>query len=90
MVAKKSKQGDKLLEITMIDVLDGLDDAATYVAYQSTPNTLNILSIEPPATSNANFAQTSYKGQTQVKSWKHKTSTNILNFLTKRDLKRSA
>lgn len=90
MVAKKSKQGAKSLEIAMIDVLDGLEDAATYMAYQSTPNTLIILSIEPAVTSKPGIGEPNYRLETQIKPGNYKTSLNILNFLTKRDLKRSA
>jgi hypothetical protein len=48
MKAKISKREVKLLEITMRDVLDGLEDAASYMGFQSVPDTLEILSIEPP------------------------------------------
>jgi hypothetical protein len=48
MKATLSKREVKLLEITMRDVLDGLEDAASYVGYLSVPDTLEILSIEPP------------------------------------------
>ena len=41
-------QGGKSLEMAMRDVLDGLADSACYFAYRSTPDTLQILSIEPP------------------------------------------
>ena len=41
-------QGGKSLEMAMRDVLDGLADSAYYFAYRSTPDTLQILSIEPP------------------------------------------
>lgn len=48
MNTKTSKREAKLLEITMRDVLDGLEDAASYVGFQSVADTLEILSIEPP------------------------------------------
>lgn len=48
MHTKRSKREVKLLEITMRDVLDSMEDAASYAAYQSVPDTLEILSIEPP------------------------------------------
>lgn len=41
-------KGDKSLEMVMRDVMAGLADAASYIAYRSTPDTLEILSIEPP------------------------------------------
>lgn len=45
---KLSSLGIKRLEITMRDVMDGLEDAAGYMNYQSVPNVVEILSIEPP------------------------------------------
>ncbi|MGD8525382.1 MAG: hypothetical protein PVJ63_03980 [Thioalkalispiraceae bacterium] len=38
----------KALEMTMRDVLDSLEDAASYMALHSTPEGLEILSIEAP------------------------------------------
>jgi len=47
--AKKAPvKGDKSLEMVMRDVMAGLMDSASYFAYRSTPDTLEILSIEPP------------------------------------------
>lgn len=40
--------GAKSLEMAMRDVMDSLADSACYFAYRSTPDTLQILSIEPP------------------------------------------
>lgn len=40
--------GGKALEMTMQNVLEGIEDSASYFAYQSTPDTLEILSIERP------------------------------------------
>ena len=39
--------GGKSLEMAMRDVMDSLTDSACYFAYRSTPDTLQILSIEP-------------------------------------------
>ena len=41
-------KGDKALEMTMQNVLDSLEDSASYFGFQSTPDTLEILSIERP------------------------------------------
>lgn len=41
-------KGDKALEMTMQDVMEGLEDSASYFAFRSTPDTLEVLSIEPP------------------------------------------
>ncbi|MDH5181257.1 MAG: hypothetical protein OEZ39_03095 [Gammaproteobacteria bacterium] len=46
--AKIPVKGDKALEMTMQDVLEGLEDAAGYFAFRSIPDTLEVLSIEPP------------------------------------------
>jgi len=45
-------EGGKALEIAMRDTMEGLADSAAYFAYRSTPETLQILSIEPPKTLN--------------------------------------
>jgi len=45
-------QGGKALEIVMRDSMEGLVDSAAYFAYRSNPDTLEILSIEPPKTLN--------------------------------------
>lgn len=48
MKSKSPRKGHKLLEIAMIDVLDGIEEAACYLGYQPAPDTLEILSIEAP------------------------------------------
>ena len=45
---KITVKGGKALEMTMQNVLEGLEDSASYFAFQSTPDTLEILSIERP------------------------------------------
>ena len=45
-------QGGKALEMVMRDSMGSLADSATYFAYRSNPDTLEILSIEPPKTLN--------------------------------------
>lgn len=47
-MSKLSTRGIKRLEVTMRDVLDGLEDAASYINYESSPDIVEILSIEPP------------------------------------------
>ncbi|MGD8925679.1 MAG: hypothetical protein PVG20_02445 [Thioalkalispiraceae bacterium] len=49
---KVPSQGSKVLELTMRDAMDGLADSATYFAYRSNPDVLEILSIEPAKTLN--------------------------------------
>ena len=51
MPVKLSNRGIKRLEVTMRDVMDGLEDAASYMNYHSTPDIIEILSIEPPGRS---------------------------------------
>ncbi len=41
-------KGGKALEMIMQNVLEGIEDSASYFAFQSTPDTLEILSIERP------------------------------------------
>jgi len=48
MSVKLSTRGIKRLEVVMRDVLDGLEDAASYMNYHSVPEVIEILSIEPP------------------------------------------
>jgi hypothetical protein len=40
-------RGNKSLELAMRDAMDGLADSAAYFAYQSNPDVMVILSIEP-------------------------------------------
>jgi len=47
LVGKIPIKGDKALELTMRDTLDGLYDTATYFGFHSSPETVQILSIEP-------------------------------------------
>ncbi|MFO7603232.1 MAG: hypothetical protein R6X06_05385 [Gammaproteobacteria bacterium] len=47
-IHKRPVNGTKALEMNMRDVMDGLYDSACYFAFRSTPDTLEILSIEPP------------------------------------------
>jgi hypothetical protein len=52
MIAKTKTRGRKRLEITMHDVLDGLEDVASYMSYSSTAGTVEILSIAPVGRTN--------------------------------------
>ena len=56
LVGKIPLKGDKALELTMRDTLDGLFDSAAYFGFHSSPETVQILSIEPPKP--VNFNQT--------------------------------
>ncbi|MDH5395302.1 MAG: hypothetical protein OEW97_03440 [Gammaproteobacteria bacterium] len=86
METKLSARGLKALEITMRDVLDGLEDAASYMNYNSFPDTVEILSIEPPG-------RPVKSKQATLRIIPHadeKRSTNVVDFLFQRELKMSA
>lgn len=86
MMAKTKTRGQKHLEITMRDVLDGLEDAASYMNYNSVPNTVEILSIEP-----AGRLTQSQQEVFEFNSINNpKYSTNIVDYLVQRKLKKSA
>lgn len=73
--------GGKSLEMAMRDVLDGLTDSACYFAYRSTPDTLEILSIEPPKPTN--WEQPTAE-VIQVRDFQHR-SRDIVEFLIRRE-----
>jgi len=74
----------------MRDVLDGLEDAATYMNYQSVPDSVEILSIEPadkPTPSHSEviqFTQRPYLNNIDQRS------TDIVDYLLQRELRRTA
>ena len=70
----------------MRDVLDGLEDAACYVGYQSVPDTLEILSIEPPG------RESLYPREIVPLQplFDNKRSSNIVEYLLTRELKKTA
>jgi len=90
MIPKKKTTGSKLLELTMCDVLDGLEDAATYVNYQSMPDSVEILSIEPadkPTPSHSEVIQfTQRSGLNNI----GQRSTDIVDYLLRRELQKTA
>ncbi|MDZ7802785.1 hypothetical protein [Thiohalophilus sp.] len=45
---KRNNNGSKALEITMRDVLDALEESASYFGYQPGLDNMEILSIEAP------------------------------------------
>ncbi|MDH5599913.1 MAG: hypothetical protein OEY78_01290 [Gammaproteobacteria bacterium] len=88
MSVKLSKHGIKRLEVTMRDVLDGLEDVASYINYQSTPGVVEILSIEPPGRTKLYYQEViQFNNQT---SQKVDESTNIVQYLIERELRKSA
>ena len=86
MSANSKTRGIKRLEITMRDVLDGLEDAASYMNYHSSPDIIEILSIEPPGRpiqANANIIPISRPIDNNI-------NAHIVNYLIQRELKKSA
>lgn len=81
MSIKLSMRGIKRLEIAMRDVMDGLEDAANYMNYHSSPNIVEILSIEP--------ADRIMPSESKVIPLKSSTS-DIVEYITQRELKRTA
>jgi len=52
LINRAPVQGEKSLEIAVRESMEGLADSVAYFAYRSSPNTLEILSIEPAKTLN--------------------------------------
>lgn len=88
MPAKISKRGIKRLEVTMRDVLDGLEDAASYINYRSTPEIVEILSIEPPGRS-VQPTQEVIKFNNLASSEANEHA-NIVEYLIQRELRKTA
>ena len=70
----------------MRDVMDGLEDAASYMNYLSVPETVEILSIEPPGRTileKKNIIQLNI-------SAKNSKDADIVDYLIQRELRKSA
>jgi hypothetical protein len=81
--AKKAPvKGEKSLEMVMRDVMEGLTDAASYFAFRSTPDTLEILSIEPPK---GDPFQTGRPNNANVTPLRRARSHDIVDFLVRRE-----
>lgn len=89
MSVKLSTRGIKRLEITMRDVMDGLEDAASYMNYLSVPESVEILSIEPPGRPVQPVHEVIQFNQTDD-SAHSKESSNIVDYLIERELRKSA
>ena len=84
--SKLSTRGIKRLEVTMRDVLDGLEDAASYINYESSPDIVEILSIEPPGR-----PMTVKDKVIHIRPPNEADHSNdIVEYLIQRELKRSA
>ena len=81
-----STRGITRLEVTMLDVMDGLEDAASYINYESSPDIVEILSIEPPG------RHTAAKDKIIPIKLPFETgrSNDIVDYLIQRELKKSA
>lgn len=90
MIAQTKTNGTKLLELTMQDVLGGLEDAATYMNYQSVPDCIEVLSIEPAAQPNPTRSEVIQLNEHLVSSNKIQRSTDIVDYLLQRECKRIA
>ena len=87
MPVKLSAHGIKRLEVTMRDVLDGLEDAASYINYNSTPDIVEILSIEPPD----RLPLLKKRNVIQIGTPLNRDAdSDIVKYLTQRELKKSA
>lgn len=86
MSTKLSTCGIKRLEITMRDVLDGLEDAAIFMNYHSSPDIVEVLSIEPPGRP---LIDTS-KVIPLNRPTNNNDDSDIVEYLIQRELKKSA
>ncbi len=88
MSEKLKTRGIKRLEVTMRDVLDGLEDAASYMNYHSTPEIVEILSIEAPG--RVTPPQPEIIHLSKINSIKPAQTTNIVDFLIQRKMRKLA
>ena len=86
MTVKLSKSGIKRLEVTMRDVLDGLEDAASYMNYRSSPDVVEILSIEPPGRPVSAEKEVIHFNNLTA----NKTDDTIVEYLIQRELRKTA
>ena len=86
MAVKLSKRGIKRLEVTMRDVLDGLEDAASYMNYKSSPDVVEILSIEPPGRPLCPEKEVIYFNNLTANN----SDDTIVEYLIQRELRKSA
>ncbi len=88
MTKKISTREVKHLEVTMRDVLDGLEDAASYMNYHSTPDIIEILSIESPGRAVQPLQEVIPLNK--IYTVNSQQSANIVDYLIQRELKKSA
>lgn len=90
MIPVKKGRSDKRLELTMRDVLGGLEDLATYMNYQSMPETIDILSIEPVNQPAPKKGQVIHLNQHVNIENNIERSSDIIDYLVQRELSQSA
>ena len=90
MSVKLSTRGIKRLEVTMRDVMDGMEDAASYMNFLSVPETVEILSIEPPGRAHHPTSEIINFNKMDVSESNQSTISNIVEYLIQRELKISA
>lgn len=69
----------------MRDVLDGLEEAANYMSYQSTPGTLEILSVETPG--RVNVPPQDVININKINKVVKRSTDNIVDYLIQRELR---
>lgn len=87
MPSKQTTRGIKRLEVTMRDVLDGLEDAAVYMHYHSRSELVEILSIEPPGRCLREAKQNVISLEDSRET---NQNANIVDYLIRRELQKSA
>lgn len=90
MIAKKKVNKVTLLELAMRDVLGGLEDAATYMNYQSVPDSVEVLSIGPVDQAIPVHSEVIQLNERLASNNIFQRSTNIVDYLLQRELKRTA
>ena len=88
MSVKLSTRGIKRLEVTMRDVMDGMEDAASYMNYLSVPETVEILSIEPPGRSPQPHQEVIQFNK--IDTTEPNQSSSIVEYLIQRELQKTA
>ena len=79
------KRGSKALEMTMRDVLDGLEDIAIYAQYNDAMESIQILSIEQPQTNSDIPTKQVTNIQSVKKNISLHRSKDVVSFLLERE-----
>lgn len=84
------QRGSKALEMIMRDVLDNIEDGANYIQYQSTMESVQILSVELPENGHPNETKQITNIYSVSKQPPLHRSKDVVSFLLEREAKRSA